>query len=405
MSLSAKIAELKTAITDHLTTYFNSTEYDDKMSALPGADAAMVAQIVDGMVNVAVGDWSELADPIATHIDENAVSGPQGDSVVWKGAWSSGASYAVLDAVSYQGQSYISTADSNLGNAPTAGSPWDLMVLKGAEGPQGPQGPDGPEGPQGIQGPDGPEGPQGIQGPDGPEGPQGIQGIQGPDGDPIRWKGAYDASHFGYAPLDAVEHNGSSWITLQSGSLDEPGVGTDWDLMAAKGDPGADGPQGPAGADGADGGIPATRHRAVSPGAMIPAVDAAHAANKAAAAIVFTGTTKGTAVYGTVPPMENFSGSGNVTVRLLFTSSVSATFGGKVIVQGADYGQSVDFDAVSATYSDTSSTTTLVEVDVALSGAFFTLYDFYSFVVDVTTFPGNMYLHGVLFYYDGQWLA
>lgn len=66
---------------------------------------------------------------------------------------------------------------------------------------------------------------------------QGKDGTNGTNGTSFVWKGAYsDATT--YAANDAVEYNGSSYMSLQGSNLDkEPGVDTDyWELMAAKGD-------------------------------------------------------------------------------------------------------------------------------------------------------------------------
>lgn len=68
-----------------------------------------------------------------------APQGLKGDAgLVWRGAWSSATSYAVDDAVSYQGASYIAiTANTNA--APTVGgdSNWDVLSAKGDTGSDG----------------------------------------------------------------------------------------------------------------------------------------------------------------------------------------------------------------------------------------------------------------------------
>ena len=176
---------------------------------------------------------------------------------VYKGDYSSSASYVVLDRVKYQGQIWECVADAPAGTAPqeNASIYWVLLGVKGdkgdtgAQGPkgdtgatgeQGPQGPEGPRGdtgakgdkgdtgdtgPTGPQGPQGDQGPQGIQGPQGDQGPQGIQGpkgdpgpqgIQGPKGDPgtTTWEGITDKpSTF---PPDAHSHVISDVTNLQT---------------------------------------------------------------------------------------------------------------------------------------------------------------------------------------------
>lgn len=86
---------------------------------------------------------------------------------------------------------------------------------------------------------------------------KGAAGAPGKDGKPFNWRGAWDSTT-SYAPLDAVEHNGSSYVWAgdeASTAGDEPGVDELWELCAAKGskgDPGAAGAPGPQGEPGAD---------------------------------------------------------------------------------------------------------------------------------------------------------
>lgn len=81
---------------------------------------------------------------------------------------------------------------------------------------------------------------------------KGAAGEPGKDGKPFHWRGAWDAST-SYDKLDAVEHNGSSYVWAgdeASAAGDEPGVDELWELCAAKGakgDPGAAGAAGPQG--------------------------------------------------------------------------------------------------------------------------------------------------------------
>lgn len=95
---------------------------------------------------------------------------------------------------------------------------------------------------------------------------RGAAGEPGKDGKPFNWRGAWNSAT-SYAQLDAVEHNGSSYVWAGdevSTAGDEPGVDELWELCAAageagahgapgaKGDTGATGPQGPKGDPGAD---------------------------------------------------------------------------------------------------------------------------------------------------------
>ena len=156
---------------------------------------------------------------------------------------------------------------------------------KGDTGPQGPQGekggtgPEGPKGEKGDTGATGPVGPQGEKGdtgatgPVGPQGPQGEKGDKGDKGDPgakgdtgengpqgpkgekgLNWCGNWRVQT--YAEGDAVAHNGSTYVCIDSHAPDgiEPGTdSTVWDILAAKGDTGPEGPQGEPGQKGDNG--------------------------------------------------------------------------------------------------------------------------------------------------------
>jgi hypothetical protein len=108
---------------------------------------------------------------------------------------------------------------------------------RGADGALGPQGPTGAPGERGEQGRRGVQGPRGEQGPAGPAGPQGAKGDTGDPG--LTWRGPYRDGHR-YAPRDAVEYQGSSWVAkFETRSI--PGTAADWDLLAQKGQDGSGG--------------------------------------------------------------------------------------------------------------------------------------------------------------------
>lgn len=73
------------------------------------------------------------------------VAGPVGPAgLEWQGAWVSGASYAVDDAVGYDGASWFCIAATTGTTAPDADpTHWALLAAEGAQGPMGPQGPAG----------------------------------------------------------------------------------------------------------------------------------------------------------------------------------------------------------------------------------------------------------------------
>jgi hypothetical protein len=87
-------------------------------------------------------------------IGPQGVPGPVGPAGLnWQGAWVSGASYVVDDAVGFGGASWFCIAPTSGTTAPnvTPGN-WALLASQGATGPQGPQGIQGPQGPPGSGG-------------------------------------------------------------------------------------------------------------------------------------------------------------------------------------------------------------------------------------------------------------
>jgi hypothetical protein len=84
-------------------------------------------------------------------------TGDDGLDITWRGAYSGATAYAVNDAVSYNGSSYICILSST-GNLPTNGTYWNLMASKGDTGATG------ATGAQGIQGNTGATGATGANG-------------------------------------------------------------------------------------------------------------------------------------------------------------------------------------------------------------------------------------------------
>ena len=185
------------------------------------------------------------------------IPGPTGPPVSFRGLWQSPIVYAVGDAVSENGTSYIALF-VNQGIDPAidvanSGGTWAVLALKGADGETGPVGPQGAQGPQGIQGA---TGTQGVQGPQGPIGATGSAGAQGPTGPPVNFRGMWINSTT-YAIGDAVSENGTSYISLTNNLNVDPatsGAGV-WAVLAQKGADGATGPAGPTGATGPQGPI------------------------------------------------------------------------------------------------------------------------------------------------------
>jgi hypothetical protein len=102
------------------------------------------------------------------------VTGPQGPPASFQGPWNVATTYALGDAVSYNGSSYISLVAGNVGFQPDISNvKWALLAQAGATGSVGTTGATGPQGPAGPSGPTGPTGPTGATGATGPAGASG----------------------------------------------------------------------------------------------------------------------------------------------------------------------------------------------------------------------------------------
>jgi hypothetical protein len=196
------------------------------------------------------------------------------------GGWLIGSSYALGDAVSYSGSSYIAL-QANVGREPDS-SPtyWGLLAAAGAAGATGATGPQGMQGPSGVAGASGGTGPQGATGPSGPSGATGATGSTGPAGATgakgdtgttgangipgtdgaagatgpagavgMTFRGMW-LTGTGYATNDAVTYGGSTYIANVGNNSLEPdtnsGNGGAWSLLAAAGSTGPAGPTGAA---------------------------------------------------------------------------------------------------------------------------------------------------------------
>lgn len=201
---------------------------------------------------------------LVLNIPQYPAGGGGGSGLNWRGAWSSSTAYAIDDAVSYLGSSYIAIAAGTNQNPATQTGYWSVMAAQGAtgatgaQGPAGPTGPTGPTGAAGSQGATGATGPQGPAGPTGPtgatgsQGPTGATGLTGVSGQGFNYRGAWAAST-AYYPYDVVTNGGQTYEAstfFTSGSSFNAG---NWNLWAAQGSTGATGPTGPTGATGATG--------------------------------------------------------------------------------------------------------------------------------------------------------
>ncbi len=168
-------------------------------------------------------------------------TGPAGTpGLFYQGVYDSSTNYALHDAVTWQGSTWLSMHDVNHGNTPgVSQADWQLIAAQGATGPAGVQG---------IQG---------IAGPTGSVGPQGAIGPAGPQGPPVTFKGPWSGST-AYSAGDAVAYSGSAYIATAPVNGNPPGIAPAWSLLAQKGAPGTAGAQGPQGLPGAPGPTGAT---------------------------------------------------------------------------------------------------------------------------------------------------
>jgi len=187
------------------------------------------------------------------------VTGPTGATGLdWQGAWVGGGTpqtYAIGDAVSFAGSSYVSLQDGNTGNQPDS-SPafWALLAQQGstgATGPSGPVGPIGPIGATGTTGATGLQGPTGATGATGVTGPTGVTGATGSTGA----TGAASTVPGPTGPQGPVGATGAaSTVPGPTGPQGPVGVaGPVGPTGAASTVPGPTGPAGPAGAVGPTG--------------------------------------------------------------------------------------------------------------------------------------------------------
>ena len=166
-------------------------------------------------------------------------TGPQGPAVAnYTGNYVSTTNYALHDAVSFNGSTYVSLIAGNVGYTPSV-SP-TLWAVLAAQGPAGPVGATGPAGAPGAAGATGAMGPAGPQGP------------------PASFLGGWLVGT-SYAAGSGVSFAGSSYVALTANVGREPDVSpTFWAVLAQAGTPGATGATGAAGPAGAPGAVGVT---------------------------------------------------------------------------------------------------------------------------------------------------
>ena len=161
----------------------------------------------------------------------NGLNGTPG--LTWLGAWGSSVSYAVNDAVSYGGTSYLSVVAGNVGQRPDLyPAAWAVLAQQGVAGAAGPAG---------AAGAAGVAGPQGATGATGAKGSTGAAGAVG-----MNFRGAWNAAAE-YVVNDAVTFAGSTYLAQVAGSNAEPDLyPSNWAVLAQMGGTGATGAQGAA---------------------------------------------------------------------------------------------------------------------------------------------------------------
>jgi hypothetical protein len=211
-----------------------------------------LASYQGGPVGLADGDWwafvKDNSDPNKIYVvreDPNSATGwviddnehfdlPQGQqgdpgtNALWNyvGEYNGGASYAVGDVATYDGQLWYryNSNGGNVGDTPSPGL-WNLLAAKGADGA------------------------------DGADGTNGADGANGNDGSPgLVYLGNYVSGNGYIANLAVVKGSDNNlYIATSSGGLSDPvGNTAEWAIFLPKGADGAQGDPGPQGEPGLD---------------------------------------------------------------------------------------------------------------------------------------------------------
>jgi hypothetical protein len=161
-------------------------------------------------------------------VGATGATGPQGPAVAnYLGSYQSSANYALNDAVSWQGSTYVSLIAGNHGNTPSqSAAQWAVLAAQGIAGTAGATGPSGAIGATGLAG---------------------ATGAAGPQGPPMTFQSGWlIGTQYGLG--EAVSYAGSAYIALTANLGRQPDMSPQyWGLLAAAG------AAGPAGATGATG--------------------------------------------------------------------------------------------------------------------------------------------------------
>ncbi|HWW22292.1 MAG TPA: DNRLRE domain-containing protein [Edaphobacter sp.] len=202
-------------------------------------------------------------------------TGAQGPPVSFRGGWLVGQSYAVGDAVSLGGTSYIALV-ANVGREPDSSpAQWAVLAQAGSAGAAG------------------------VAGVVGPQGPAGVPGVS--------YKGAWVAGT-GYVANDAVSFGGSTYLALATSLGSQPDLNPVlWGVLAQAGSAGPSGPTGAA--------------ATVSVGSVTTAAAGTQAA------VTNSGTANAAVLNFTIPqgaPGANGTGGGGGTSGIPFASMYHA---------------------------------------------------------------------------------
>ncbi|MBP1627799.1 MAG: Collagen triple helix repeat-containing protein [Holophagaceae bacterium] len=140
-----------------------------------GATGATGAQGIQGITGSTGSQGPTGAQGVTGPTGAQGPTGATGAPVAFQGAWSAATTYAAGDAISLNGNSYISLQNTNLNQNPaTAPAYWALLAQKGTDGAAGPTGATGSTGATGATGATGPAGPTGPTGSTGATGAAGA---------------------------------------------------------------------------------------------------------------------------------------------------------------------------------------------------------------------------------------
>ncbi len=177
-------------------------------------------------ISATVSPWPPAQ---VTSVGIPGLKGADGD-ITWQGEWSSSTTYAINQAVQYDGQSYVALQGSADKNPSSQTSYWSLMVSKGGAGADGTAATIAIGTVTTIA-----AGSSATIANSGTSAaatldfsiPKGERGEAGN----LTWQGAWNSSKT-YYQLDCVYYQGGSYTSLNTNTNVAPTTETDWDPMA-----------------------------------------------------------------------------------------------------------------------------------------------------------------------------